>query len=70
MESGRWRFRPMEKCSPPGQMMRRSRLWDVTTNTNTATLEGHEGRVASVAFSPDEKCSPPDQMMRRSSYGM
>ena len=29
------------------------KLWDVETNTNIATLEGHEGRVSSVAFSPD-----------------
>ena len=29
------------------------RLWDVETNTNIATLEGHERRVNAVAFSPD-----------------
>ncbi len=29
------------------------KLWDVATETNTATLEGHTGRVLSVAFSPD-----------------
>ena len=29
------------------------KLWDVETNTNIATLEGHEWRVHSVAFSPD-----------------
>ncbi len=30
------------------------KLWDLATETNTATLEGHGGGVASVAFSPDE----------------
>ena len=29
------------------------RLWDVETNANIATLEGHEGRINAVAFSPD-----------------
>ena len=29
------------------------RLWDVATETNTATLEGHADGVSSVAFSPD-----------------
>ena len=28
-------------------------LWDVNTGTHTGTLSGHEGRVASFAFSPD-----------------
>ena len=28
-------------------------LWDVTTRTNIATLEGHRGWVNSVSFSPD-----------------
>ena len=28
-------------------------LWDVESETNTVTLEGHTGRVTSVAFSPD-----------------
>ena len=31
------------------------RLWDVETNANIATLEGHERRVNAVAFSPDGK---------------
>ena len=29
------------------------KLWDVETNANIATLEGHEGRINAVAFSPD-----------------
>ena len=29
------------------------RLWDVATQTEVATLEGHTGWVASVSFSPD-----------------
>ena len=29
------------------------RLWDVATESNTATLPGHTGLVNSVAFSPD-----------------
>ena len=29
------------------------RLWEVATQTEVATLEGHTDRVASVAFSPD-----------------
>lgn len=29
------------------------KLWDMATKRNIATLEGHTGRVTSVAFSPD-----------------
>ena len=31
------------------------KLWDVSTQTNTATLQGHTSSVGSVAFSPDGK---------------
>jgi WD40 repeat protein len=31
------------------------KLWDVATNKERATLQGHEGMVYSVAFSPDGK---------------
>jgi WD40 repeat protein len=30
-------------------------LWDAATGVLLRTLEGHSGRVASVAFSPDSK---------------
>ncbi|MYI84053.1 MAG: T9SS type A sorting domain-containing protein, partial [Rhodothermaceae bacterium] len=47
--------------SPDGKMLASGsddemvKLWDVETNANTATLEGHTDAVYSVAFSPDGK---------------
>ena len=51
-----WRRSPSRPTAgpwPPAAADRTVRLWDVATGHPRATLGGHEGFVASVAFSPD-----------------
>jgi len=49
--SGQWHSRLMASGSDDDTV----RLWDPTTGTCHATLEGHSGSVYAVAFSPDGK---------------
>ena len=50
-----WTFSPDGKILVSGASDYKIKLWDVVTGQNVAMLQGHVGRVYSVAFSPDGK---------------
>ena len=51
--SSRWPSPPTATTLASGGFDRAAKLWDVAAGRERATLDGHEGWVAAVAFSPD-----------------